>query len=67
MYTDNPIADFLRYDSEQEKQLSRLPKCSECRERIQDDEYYEIDRKLICPDCLIENHRFWTCDYIEEE
>lgn len=66
MYTDNPIADFLRYDSEQESKLRRLPRCTECRERIQADEFYEIGKQRICPDCLFENHRVWTDDYIEE-
>ena len=64
-YTDNPIADFDRWDAEQTKQLKRLPKCAECREPIQDEECFEINGELICPECLQNNHRKWTSDYTE--
>lgn len=66
MYTDNPLADFDRYDSEQIKRLMTYPKCAECGEPIQDEECYEIAGELICPDCLKDNHRRWTDDYIDE-
>ena len=64
-YSDNPIADFDRWDSDQQKQLDKLPKCTECDEPIQDEECYEINGALICPECLKNNHRKWTEDYIE--
>ena len=64
-YTDNPIEDFNRWDAEQTEQLKRLPKCAECGKPIQDEECYEINDELICPNCLEENHRKQTSDYIE--
>lgn len=64
-YTNDPVADFLRHDAAQERQLARLPICSECHEPIQTDECYEINDELICPQCMEENHRKWVDDYIE--
>lgn len=62
--TDDPIADFYRWDNDQQKQLDKLPKCAECGEPIQDEECYEINGELICPECLKSNHRKWTDDYV---
>lgn len=50
--TDDPVADFDRYDAEQQKQLDRLPKCDICDHPIQDDHYYQINGDNVCPDCL---------------
>ena len=63
-YTDSPIADFNDWDDRQSKELARLPKCAECGEPIQDEECFEIDGEVICPQCLKDNHRKWTSDYI---
>lgn len=62
--TDDPNADFNRWDNDQQKQLDRLPKCAECGEPIQEEECYEIEGEIICPQCLKDNHRKWTSDYI---
>lgn len=64
-WTDDPVRDAARYEAEQERQLKKLPRCCECRERIQTDECYEFDGELICPDCLMSNHKDWTENYIE--
>ena len=66
MYTDDPIADFHRHDARQERELARLPKCSDCTKRIQDDEFYIIQEIIYCPNCLNKNFRVWTDDYISE-
>ena len=66
MYTDNPLADFYRHDAKQTEYLERLPVCAECGEPIQTDECYEINGEIICPDCLKENYRHWTENYIKE-
>ena len=50
--TDDPIADFDRFEAEQARELERLPICSECGERIQDDFCYVINDEIICTDCL---------------
>jgi formylmethanofuran dehydrogenase subunit E len=63
--TDDPIADFHRWDNDQQKQLDRLPKCAECGEPIQSEECFEFEGELICPECLKSNHRKWTSDYTE--
>lgn len=64
MYTDNPIADFEKWDREQCAALERLPKCAECGEPIQTEECYLINDELICPECLEKNHKKWTDDYV---
>ena len=55
--TDNPVADYDRYDTECQKQLNKLPKCADCGEPIQDDHYYWINNEPICPDCLESGYR----------
>ena len=59
-HTDDPYRDFLNHEAEKERWLQSRPVCSECEEHIQDDECFEIGGELICPDCLIKNHRKWT-------
>lgn len=54
------------HEAEQERKLARLPKCSYCGEPIQDDICYEIGDELVCEDCLKENFRRWTDDFINE-
>ena len=68
-FTDDPVADFLRHDSEQEKARERCPKCSCCREHIQEDELYDFDGELVCPECVDEyindNFKKRTSNYID--
>lgn len=63
--TDDPLADFDRWDAEQQAALNKLPKCAECGEPIQDDCYYEINGECVCPACLDNNHKHWVEDYID--
>lgn len=63
--SDNPIADFDRWDAGLNKMLERLPLCSECENPIQDEHCYEFNGELICEDCLHTNHRKHTEDYTE--
>ena len=60
--TDNPIADFDRWDAEQQRALEKLPECCECGEPIQDDFCYEINDMIICEECLNDNYRKVTTD-----
>lgn len=53
-YSDDPVADFDRYDAEQEAWLKELPKCECCDQHIQDSHYYDIEGEYICPDCISE-------------
>ena len=57
-WTDDPLADFEAHDAEQEEALRRLPVCYDCGEHIQDEYYYCIGGKNICPSCL-EDYREW--------
>lgn len=63
--TDDPVADFMRYDAEQERALEKLPKCADCGNPIQNDHFYLINDEPICPDCLDSGYRKSTDDFIE--
>ena len=62
-YTNDPVADFHRYDAEQQARLEDLPECSECGRPIQSDFYYEFDCYFYCEECL-ENHRKCTDSFV---
>ena len=64
IWTDDPVRDAEMYFAEQEAELNRLPRCSECDEPIQSEICFEFNDELICPDCLSRNHRKWVDDYI---
>lgn len=64
MWTDDPIADFERYDAEQQSKMDKLPRCSECDECIQSEVCYRINDELICEEC-IEHHKVYVCDLVE--
>ena len=64
-WTDDPVADYDRYDAEQSRYEAKLPRCSECDQPIQSDECFEFNGELICPNCLKDNHRKWVEDYVE--
>lgn len=66
MWTDNPIADFERFDAEQERLLEKLPRCSECYEPIQDEYCYEINGEHICEECMKDNHRILVENICDE-
>ena len=59
------VAHEAMRDREREEIERRLPKCSECGEKIWDDDCYEIGGKLICEKC-IENSKVCTDNYMEE-
>lgn len=53
-----------KHDAEQQAQLDKLPRCSECDEPIQDTQCYEINGEYICDDCMGRNHRKWVEDIV---
>jgi formylmethanofuran dehydrogenase subunit E len=67
-FTDDPVADHMRHEVAREEALASLPKCSCCKEPIQDDELYDFEGKLVCEECMIDyvfkKYRKQTCDYI---
>lgn len=65
-FTDDPVADFARWDAQQERTLEHLPRCSYCEQPIQqnsavclgEDEWY-------CDGCLKNYLRKPVKDYFE--
>jgi len=64
-YSDDPVRDYDKYDSDREKALEKLPHCSDCNEPIQDDICYLINDEPICEDCLNSNYKKYVEDLIE--
>lgn len=64
-YTNDPVADYNRYDADQQRELERLPVCAECGHPITDDGCYKINDQLICEECLDIYYRVNTEDFIE--
>ena len=52
-------------DAQNEKSLSKLPKCGYCGEAITEDYFYVIKRTFVCESCLNKEHRFYTDDYMQ--
>ena len=52
--TDDPAAEFARYDAEMSAALEHLPKCKICGDEIQQDFAYHdpIDDDWICSGCF---------------
>lgn len=66
-YTDDPIADFNKWDAEQENRRKMLPRCCECGKHIQDDELFDVYGDLYCWDCAIKEFRRSTDYYIDRD
>lgn len=56
MWTDDPIADFNRYDREREAMEKKLPHCDYC-DCVIYEEYYKINGETLCEECLIDNFK----------
>ena len=63
--TDDPLRDFDRWEAEQRREEERLPKCDFCGEPINNDFLYDLDGSLACEECLVQNFRKRTEDYME--
>ena len=59
----DPLEDFRRYDRQQEEALKKLPVCSKCHRRIQDDDYYDVDGEILCEDHMKQRYRRSVEDY----
>lgn len=53
----DPFLDADRRDAEQERALERLPRCTRCRYRIEDEDAVCIDGDWYCDECLKELRR----------
>lgn len=65
LYTDDPVADAERHYARQEAWLKRRPVCCECDRHIQDEDCFEFNGEIICPQCLEDNHKKETDWYVE--
>lgn len=63
---DAYLAYTAEQEAEREEELKKLPRCSECGKPIQEEECYVFDDELICEDCLNDNHKKNTEDYMED-
>ena len=50
--TDDPAADFDRWEAEQEAWLRKRPVCADCDKHIQDESAYYINGVFVCQDCM---------------
>lgn len=51
-------------ERERERQLLQLPVCEECGERIQDEDYYDVDGEILCEKCMRRKYRRKTEDLL---
>ena len=56
---------FHRRDRQQAQEEKRLPLCEWCNEYIHDEDYYDIEGKILCPECLDIYFKKKTEDYID--
>ena len=57
---------FKQHEAEQAAWLGKLPECSECGEKIQDEYCYEVNGEFICEQCMKDNHRKSTENIFQE-
>ena len=62
--SDNPLADFMAREAEQESWLAERPECADCGEHIQDENAYYINGEWICQSCM-STYLVEVRDYIE--
>ena len=51
-YSDDPVADFDRYDAAMAQKEAKLPQCEECGQYVHDDTCFEINNKIYCEKCM---------------
>lgn len=64
-YSDNPVADYDRYDAYLARQEARLPVCDDCDKPIHGDDYYEIDGEILCEECMKDRYRRSVADWLD--
>ena len=63
MLDNNDFYDM--HQAKQDKWLEARPRCCCCGEPIQDDMLYDIDGDLYCEDCMNDEFRHSTDNYIQ--
>ena len=59
----DPVADFRRWEREQQEWEDSLPRCEHCGEPI-DEFVWEIDGEILCDDCARAAYRHDVEDYV---
>lgn len=54
-----------QHDRERERDLRKHPKCSICKDPIQEEQFFHVNGIFVCEDCM-ENCRENTEDFMEE-
>lgn len=62
--SDDPAADFERWDADNEARRQETPICCRCEHHIQDERLFDIEGNLYHEECAMEEFRKWTEDYI---
>ena len=65
-YSDDPVADFDRWDAEQNAALAKLPKCAHCGHEIQDERLLNIHGELYHLECADEAFGEWTSEHTND-
>ena len=63
--TDNPEADFNRWDADQAREAARYPVCAYCGYSIQEDKLFDIDGDTYHIECAEEEFKKDTEGYLE--
>lgn len=63
--SNDPYADFVKHDREQEKWLKKRPVCVYCEKHIQDEHLFYINGEIICEECLNDNFKQDTENFID--
>jgi formylmethanofuran dehydrogenase subunit E len=62
-YTNDPVADFHRWDDEREERLLKLPCCEKCGEHIQQEDAVRLGDEWYCDECLKEARKTIEVDW----
>lgn len=58
---------YAAHERRREREIRKYPICDCCDERITEEYLYKICGVLVCEECLKEEYRKRTEDYMEEE
>ena len=64
--TGDPERDFDRYDRMMASRDARLPICDKCRQRINDEIYFDVDGDILCERCMHDEYARSTEDYLRD-
>lgn len=58
---------WCAHQDRQEKAMEKYPVCADCGKSITDDFVFYIEGDIYCEDCMLDNFRRPTDDFIEGE